>query len=80
MNYWKTWNEGVASVHLQGIGDAALCGLDLAGDDLIHDRDPEPLAGKIRITCPHCVDLIEKVNCHLSENPKAETNSLQGKP
>lgn len=64
-NYFRTWNEGVKRTHLRGISDMTLCGFDTSGDDLIHDRPPEALPdGKHRITCEHCLTLMEIVDEH----------------
>lgn len=68
--YWKTFNDGSTSTHLQGPGNGqALCGLDLSGDPLVHDREPERLeCGKAHsVTCEHCLDIIEFVKDHVKE-------------
>ena len=68
IEYWKTWNEGKQSTHLARHGsDYTICGLDLIGDELVHDRPPESLStlNKRRITCPHCLSLIETVMEHI---------------
>jgi len=71
MNYWKTWHEGKTRTHLDGIGDSyTLCGVDTAGDDLVHDRDPERLHGMQMhvVTCEDCQQIIAIVRDHLDCN------------
>lgn len=72
--YWRTFpleSEGGGSrVHLAGqnlADDLTLCGFDLAGDDLVHRKDPEEIPGSTapRITCPDCKAIIATVRAHL---------------
>lgn len=67
--YYRTRHEGRVRTHLEGAGDSyTLCGLDTAGDDLIHDRDPEKLPpGKHRVTCEDCQQTIRIVVSHLGK-------------
>lgn len=47
--------------------DMAMCGLDVVGDDLVHDAPPEmlPRGVKHRVTCEDCQQIIEAVKEHL---------------
>lgn len=81
MKYWKTFRlkseGGGTQTHLEGIGDSyTLCGLDTAGDDMVHAKQPVELpAGKHRVTCAHCQQLINLVREHLkaSNDPSSAT-------
>lgn len=67
--YYRTWNYGKETVHLSCNGDQAICGMDLVGDDEIHEREPEKLSGDgIRVTCPDCLMIIETVRMHLARH------------
>lgn len=67
--YWRTCDEdGVTSTHLSFCGDHSICGHDLAGDDTVHSKEPEKLACKSRITCPHCLEIIGTVKDHLKKD------------
>lgn len=74
MKYWKTWrlkeDGGEQRTHLEGPGESyTLCGLDTAGDELVYGKPPEKLPpGKHRITCEHCLQVIEFVKAHLASN------------
>jgi hypothetical protein len=66
--YWKTWDHGKTEIHLNGFGDSyTLCGLDTAGDDSVHDRQPEQISGTHRITCEHCQGIIGIVLDYIKE-------------
>lgn len=67
LRYWKTYSvEGDTRTHIDGISDSsALCGCDLAGDDLVHRKQPECVQGKARVTCPDCLAIIATVKEHL---------------
>lgn len=70
MTYWRTYalaaDGGGQSTHLEGIGcDYTLCGLDTAGDDVVHRKPPEVVPGKPRITCRHCQQIIDLVVEHM---------------
>lgn len=67
--YWKTTDEdGRVSTHLSEAGDHSICGHDLAGDDMVHSKPPEALEGKHRVTCQHCLQIIELVKLHLKKS------------
>ena len=68
--YYKTWNDGKVRTHLEGISDLTLCGFDISGDDMIHDREPEqlPPGKRYRVTCPDCKMIIKTVQGHLLSN------------
>lgn len=63
----QTWNDGDSRIHLRGLSDFTLCGLDAVGDDLVHDKDPVILEGRPKVTCEHCLDIIRIVKAHLKE-------------
>lgn len=69
--YWKTFTPkddgGEIRTHLDGIGDSyTLCGMDTAGDDMVHGATPIKLPpGKHRVTCEHCIQIIVIVREHL---------------
>lgn len=66
--YWRTCDEdGVTTTHLSHAGDFAICGHDLIGDDLVHSKAPKKIESKTRITCPHCLQIIEVVKEHLKK-------------
>ena len=67
--YYRTWNGG-CTTHLGGIADYTLCGMDVVGDEELHDREPERLPGgrRYRVTCPECKMLIGIVRGHLKSN------------
>lgn len=65
--YYRTWNEGKTRIHLEGISDLSFCGLDLAGDDTIHDKDPVRLEGLHRVTCEDCKALLEMAKDHFEK-------------
>lgn len=69
MTYWRTYQNGGQTTHLDGIGDSyTLCGLDTAGDASVHDKEPEELPpGKHRVTCEQCQQVIEIVKGHLKK-------------
>lgn len=74
MTYWRTWRikseGGGQATHLDGIADSyTLCGLDTAGDSMVHGRDPQELKHKPRITCKHCQQIIEVAKEHLKKTP-----------
>jgi hypothetical protein len=61
----KAEGGGVAT-HLEGIGDSyTLCGFDTEGDEMVHEKPPEWLTGKHRVTCDHCQQIIAIVREHL---------------
>lgn len=66
--FWRTYNDGGQSTHIEGPGnDYTLCGLDIAGDDVIHDKPPEMLEGRNhRITCKQCLEAVKVVKVYLS--------------
>jgi hypothetical protein len=67
--YWRTVIDKKTRVHLYGLGDSyTLCGLDTAGDDTVHDRQPEALEGKKRVTCEDCQQIISIVKGHLKKD------------
>lgn len=76
--YYRTWNEGSTRIHLEGWGDVAFCGFDLAGDDTIHDKDPIELDGFHRVTCEHCKQLLEIAKNHFEkrEPPTKAANEI----
>jgi hypothetical protein len=64
--YWRTTDEDKeVRTHLAASGDHTICGHDLCGDPEVHSKEPERLPGKSRITCQHCLALIETVREHL---------------
>jgi hypothetical protein len=70
--YIKTFGEpGERKIrtHICSPGmDLTICGLDVVGDDMIHDKDPEILSRgkKHRVTCEDCLRIIDAVKDHLS--------------
>lgn len=59
VSYFQTWDvDGNTCIHLGGISDMAICGLDLFGDDLIHAKDPIELTEDADITCPQCLQTL----------------------
>ncbi len=70
--YYRTYQDGTSSIHLEGIGDSyTLCGLDTAGDDLVHEHPPEKLpTGRHPVTCVQCQDIIKLVCEHVGINRK----------
>lgn len=46
--------------------DMSICGLDVVGDDVVHDKDPEclPPGVRHRVTCEDCKKIIEAVLEH----------------
>ena len=66
--YYRTWNDGQQSTHLASHSDSAICGMDLVGDDTVHDRNPEQLEGtNHRVTCSECQIIIATVKAHLTQ-------------
>lgn len=67
IKYYRTYQNGGQSTHLEGICDSyTLCGVDTAGDDSTHEHPPEELPpGKHRATCPQCQQVIALVLAHL---------------
>ena len=66
--YFRTWNNGQRLTHLSSHSDAAICGIDLVGDNIVHDRDPERLEGtNHRVTCAECQLIIATVKAHLTK-------------
>lgn len=73
LRYYRTFGEpgtkGGVRTHVEGTGDSyTLCGLDIAGDDLVHKKPPMEIAKPKRITCEHCQQVIAIVQAHLA-NP-----------
>lgn len=67
VTYYRTWNDGEQSTHLSSHGDAAICGMDLIGDTVVHDRPPQVLHGlNHRVTCSQCQSIISTVKAHLT--------------
>lgn len=74
LRYFRTYQNGGQSTHMDGIGDSyTLCGVDTAGDDLIHEKPPEELDHKPRITCRDCQQIIAMVREHIKK-PEASHN------
>ena len=74
-NFIQTWpREGGTFVHIAGQADYTLCGLDAAGDDTIHARNPKYLEGERVVTCPDCRHVVKIVKRYLgkNKNPTAE--------
>jgi len=65
-SYWRIYSKEYGTrTHLYGINDYTFCGVDTSGDDLIHVKPPEPLYERpSRITCPHCLQLLEIARSH----------------
>lgn len=70
--YVKTFGEPGETkikIHIVNPGrDFTICGLDIAGDNMIHDKPPKsfPRREKHRVTCEDCLHIIEAVKDHLS--------------
>ncbi len=66
--YFRTWQNGKQETHLSYNQDSGICGIDLAGDGLVHDRQPEKLDGlNHRITCDGCQSVVFAVRAHLTK-------------
>jgi len=65
-DYILTTTERKEELHLAGIADMTLCGLDISGDEVVHD--PEPViysySGYRKVTCKDCNRIIDIVNGH----------------
>ena len=49
--------------------DYTICGLDTAGDELVHRRQPEILEGNNhRLTCEHCQGIVRTVEEFLNRH------------
>lgn len=79
--YYKTYGEpGESDVrtHIVHPGmDMAMCGMDIAGDELVHDKQPEglPRGKKYRVTCLDCLRIIGAVQDHLASRDAPITDS-----
>ena len=62
----KKCDGGGQDIHLTGLSDYTLCGLDTSGDDMVHEKEPQFLTGRHRINCVHCISIIEIVKDHLN--------------
>lgn len=67
LRYYRTYHDGKSRTHIEGIGNSyALCGLDVAGDDVVHEKPPEELPlGKHRVTCEQCRMVIAIVKAYI---------------
>ncbi len=76
-SYVRTFGEPgerKVRVHLSWRGgDVTMCGLDTAGDELIHDKPPELDADTTRVTCEHCQQIIALVRAHDRANNRDES-------
>lgn len=62
---WSKDDDG-PQVHLCSSGnDYTICGHDAVCDDSVHQKPPKDLPGKHRVTCPHCLQIINDVKRHL---------------
>ena len=76
--YYRTWNDGEQSTHLSSHGDSAICGMDLIGDPVVHDRPPLRLNGSNhRVTCSQCQSVIATVRAHLTRRVPDAGDSSQ---
>lgn len=69
-NYVRIWpsDDNGCAIHLISSGhDYTICGHDISGDSMVHRKPPQELEGKHRVTCPHCLQLIEDVKEHLKK-------------
>ena len=64
--FYKTYQNESSSIHLEGISDTTLCGVDISGDTLVHERPPEEIHKKCIVTCKHCRQMIDIVKDYIN--------------
>lgn len=67
---WNADDEGKSFIHLMADGrDFTICGHDAveAADPVAHLKPCKPLTGRRRVTCPHCLSIIETVRDYLEK-------------
>lgn len=73
LDYWKTGNDGRQMTHYAARGDdLSFCGTDLAGDTMVHDKQPKLLSRSKnhRVTCKQCLQQTELAKAFLDRNKK----------